>query len=156
MNAIHQSRLSKCSSLSSDLRLLFTLLLIALLLFTIGLLFIVDLFEVELVAGVLLILLVSNDHHSEYPDVDEDEACDIEPHRLLGKGLAKCNMAPKNNGVHGIVQNKGQDNICKVCPGVYIEALIELDILFEVGQLIVLLFPVTHFFSFIVATILFY
>ena len=67
------------------------------------LLLIVDLLEVELVARVLFVLLMSNNDHPQDPQVCEDESSDEPPHRLLGVGLSEGNVAPEDECVHDVV-----------------------------------------------------
>ena len=71
-----------------DLGLLLLLLLVSLIGLLNRLFLVIDLLEVELVEGVLLVLEVAEEGHREDPQVGEDEEGHVQPHGLLGLGGA--------------------------------------------------------------------
>ena len=93
--------------LTCDLSILLAFLFVSGFLLSDLLLLVIDLLEVELVASVFLVLLVSNQYHHEDPYVYEEEASDVEPHRFLGVGLSEGNMTPEDQGLYAVESKKG-------------------------------------------------
>ena len=117
-----------------DLCLLVLLLLISLLFLLILLLPVIDLLQVELVEGVLLVLEVPKEGHREDPQVGEDEQGHVQPHGFLGLGGTERAMSPEDEDVQAVVGYEGGEDLDHIQGSVDVETLVILHFLLEVGE----------------------
>ena len=96
---------------------------------------VIDLLQVELVEGVLLVLEVPEEDHREDPHVGEDEQGHIQPHGLVRLGGAEGAMSPEDEDVKDVVGYEGEEYREYIQGRVDVKALVILDFLLEVGKI---------------------
>ena len=88
---------------------------------------------------VFLVLEVSEEDHRKDPNVGQDEESDSEPHGLRSEARSECDVPPEDQDVHAVIKEQSEDDSEDVTYGVHVETLVVLDILFEIGQTIIVI-----------------
>ena len=102
--------------------------------FFISLFLVVDLFEIELVTRVFLVLEVPEEGHREDPDVREDKQSHSEPLIFIRMCGAQGAMAPEDQDLQAVIADHDDYNLEDVLRCVHVEALVVLDFLLEIGK----------------------